>query len=397
MAGCGRRFAVRASIACFAAAIGLGTTAAASEAAAKPIQITVQVGYHNTVKLGQWMPVVVDVTNTGPAVDGTLEVQASNTMPGNGGPPIGAAVYHMPLSLATGATKHVRTYVTEDFPGSIDVRVVESGRLLASQTASVSNTYSGLMAAVISDQAGSLDGLGIIRSGLQPLVVHLAPAEISDSAPVLRASDLIAIDDFATDSLTEGQRSALADYVMQGGALLLGTGGSWHKTLAGLPSAIVPMQATGSVVLASARALGDATGVELATGALSPRGTAWLAEAGHPLLIEQPTGAGLVSMATFDWAQGSVSTSSAATALLRQVVIRSTYGSTNSSALNNLSLGKGTIANSVASRGGSLSPSLGNMPALDMPAGWVIGALVLVYVLLVGPVNYFVLRRLKRR
>ena len=123
MAGCGRRFAVRASIACFAAAIGLGTTAAASEAAAKPIQITVQVGYHNTVKLGQWMPVVVDLTNTGPAVDGTLEVQASNTMPGNGGPPIGAAVYHMPLSLATGATKHVRTYVTEDFPGSIDVRV----------------------------------------------------------------------------------------------------------------------------------------------------------------------------------------------------------------------------------------------------------------------------------
>src|SRR2546430_15951541 len=96
MAGCGRRFAVRASIACFAAAIGLGTTAAASEAATKPIQITVQVGYHNTVKLGQWMPVVVDLTNTGPAVDGTLEVQASNTMPGNGGAPRRGGGAHTP-------------------------------------------------------------------------------------------------------------------------------------------------------------------------------------------------------------------------------------------------------------------------------------------------------------
>src|SRR2546430_10212974 len=109
MAGCGRRFAVRASIACFAAAIGLGTTAAASEAAAKPIQITVQVGYHNTVKLGQWMPVVVDLTNTGPAVDGTLEVQANNTIPGNGGPPTRPALYQTPISPAAGATNHPRT------------------------------------------------------------------------------------------------------------------------------------------------------------------------------------------------------------------------------------------------------------------------------------------------
>src|SRR5207253_2074205 len=219
MAGCGRRFAVRASIACFAAAIGLGTTPAASEAAAKPIQITVQVGYHNTVKLGQWTPVVV----------------------------------------------------------------------------------------------------GIIRSGLQPLVVHLAPAEISDSAPVLRAFDLIAIDDFATDSLTEGQRTALADYVVQGGALLLGTGGSWHKTLAGLPSAMVPMKVTGSKVLGSAGALSGVGRLEVATGTLTPGSSAWLAESDQPLLVEAPVGAGLVEMATFDWNQDSISSWNGISALLRKV------------------------------------------------------------------------------
>src|SRR5438046_10491624 len=127
MAGCGRRFAVRASIACFAAAIGLGTTAAASEAAAKPIQITVQVGYHNTVKLGQWMPVVVDLTNAGPALDGTLEVQANNTIPGNGGPPIGHVVHQTPISLATGASHHVSTYLTQKFPSARSVRVAHPG------------------------------------------------------------------------------------------------------------------------------------------------------------------------------------------------------------------------------------------------------------------------------
>src|SRR5438128_10322336 len=131
MAGCGRRLAVRAGAACFAAVLGAGSTALVSEAAT-PLQITGQVGYHNTVKLGQWVPVTVDLTNSGPAVDGTLEVQANNST-GNGGPPLGAATYQTPISLASGATKHVRTYVTQDVPGTVAVRVVQDGHVLASQ------------------------------------------------------------------------------------------------------------------------------------------------------------------------------------------------------------------------------------------------------------------------
>ena len=398
MTGCGRRFAVRAGVACFAAALGLGATAVASEAAANPLQITVHVGYHDTVKLGEWMPVAIDVTNHGAEVDGTLEIQASNSFGGKGGPPGGSAVYELPLSLASGATKHLRTFLSEDYPGTVDARIIAQGRVLASQQTNITNTVSGLLVGVVSDQPSALDAIATVHpGGVAPSVIHLAAADVPESGLVLRAFDVLAIDDFSSDTLTDGQRNAIVDYVMQGGSLLLGTGGSWHKTLAGLPSAIIPMQATASVVLTNATALGDAANVEIAMGTVSPRATAWLAEGGHPLLIEQPTGAGLVAMATFDWAQGSVSTSSAATSLLRQVVIRSTYGSANSSAISNLSLGKGMPTNSVATRGGSLSQSLGNMPALDLPAWWLIGALVLTYVLLVGPVNYFVLRRLKRR
>lgn len=397
MAGCGRRFAVRAGAACFAAALGVASTALASEAASKPVQITVQVGYHNTVKLGEWMPVTVDITNTGPALEGTLEVQTANSSSlGKGGPPVGAATYQTQISLAPGATKHVRTYITEDSPGTISVSVVHNGQILASQEAIAANTSSGMMAGVISDQPSALDSLGIIRTGLSPLVVHLSPTEVSDSAPVLRAFDLIAIDDFATDTLTDAQRNALTDYVMQGGALLLGTGGSWHKTLAGLPAALLPMQVTGSKVLAPGNSIGSGQ-VEIATGAVTAGSRVWLGEASQPLLIEAAVGGGMVEMATFDWTQDSITGWTGTTALLRQAVVRSTYGNGNSNSAGGPVISKFGFGSSIANKGGALAQVLGNLPSLNLPSWWLIGALVLAYVLLVGPVNYFVLRAINRR
>src|SRR2546427_4641820 len=395
MAGCGRRLAVRAGAACFAAVLGAGSTALGSEAAATPLQITVQVGYHNTVKLGQWVPVTVDLTNSGPAIEGTLEVQANNST-GNGGPPLGAATSQSPISLASGATKHVRTYVTQDVPGTVAVRVVQDGHVVASQETSVSNTYSGLMAGVISDQPSALDSLAIVRAGLSPLVVHLTPAELSDSAPVLRAFDLLVIDDFATDTLTGAQRNALTDYVMQGGALLLGTGGSWHKTVAGLPAAVLPMQLVGSMVLASASALGPGR-VEVATGVVTADSNVWLAEGSTPLLVESSVGGGVVEMATFDWTQDSITAWSGTASLLRHALVRSTYGNSSGNSPGGPVMTKFGFNTSIANKGGALTNVLGNLPSLGLPAWWLIGTVVLVYVLLVGPVNYFVLRALNRR
>src|SRR5438067_110643 len=283
MAGCGRRLAVRAGAACFAAVLGAGSTALVSEAAATPLQITVQVGYHNTVKLGQWVPVTVDLTNSGPAVDGTLEVQANNST-GNGGPPLGAATYQTPISLASGATKHVRTYVTQDVPG----------------------------------------------------------------------------------------------------------------TVAGLLAAVLPMQLMGSMVLASASALG-AGRVEVATGVVTAVSTVWLAEGSTPLLVESSVGGGVVEMATFDWTQGSITAWSGTASLLRQALVRATYGNSNGNSPGGPVMTKFGSSTSIANKGGASTNVLCNLPSLRLPAWWLIGTLVLVYVLLVGPVNYFVLRALNRR
>jgi hypothetical protein len=223
-------------------------------------------------------------------------------------------------------------------------------------------------------------------------VVHLAGTDIPESGILLRPFDLLAIDDFASDTLTAAQRVAIADYVTNGGALLLGTGGSWHRTLGGLPSAILPMQVTGTSILATSRALGGLTGVEVVGGSLTG-GTPWLIEGAQPLLIEKAVGGGWVEMAAFDWNQDSIAGWAGTQALLRQAFIRASFGVSASQA----AASGGFFGASLAQKGSNLSQVLSDLPSLDLPAWWLIGSLVLLYVLLVGPINYFALRAINHR
>ena len=388
------------AIAFLLATLALPATAVGSQAAGNSLAITVHVGYQDTVKPQQWMPVSIDVKNSGPDIDGTLEVQATANQPGA---PAGA-VYQVPLSLASGATKHLRTYVVEEIQGSLSVtvRIVQNGRVMASQDAPSPSSVNTLIG-VLSDQSTALDEFAAVHpAGIVAQVVHLHPQDLADLPVVLRGFDLLAIDDFATDSLTAGQRTAIADFVQTGGSLLVGTGAAWRKTLAGLPPAILPMQVGGTRTLASSYVLGGLSRVEVATGSITG-GNAWLANGDQPLLVERMVGSGMVTMSVFDWNQEPVSGWSGSSVLLRQILMRSVFGSAPS---QNYGMGMrpigmmpqfGSSGASLSQRSNALAQTLGNLPALDLPSLQLTGLLVLIYVLLVGPVNYFVLGAVRRR
>src|SRR5260370_15174367 len=147
--------------------------------------------------------------------------------------------------------------------------MVESGRLVASGSSQSGSSASALMG-VLSEQPTAVDGFAAVHPGsVSASVVHLSSDDVGDSALLLRPFDLLAIDDFATDTLTAAQRGAVTDYVQNGGALMLGTGASWRKTLAGVPSALLPMTIDSTTTLNSVTALGQLSRVEVASGAVN--------------------------------------------------------------------------------------------------------------------------------
>lgn len=371
--------------------LALSIRAVDAQAAANPLSITAHVGYADVVKTQEWMPVSIAVTNNGPEVDGTLEVQS--VFGGKAGVPWPVS-YERPLLLAAGATKYFRTYLVDDAGLSVSVRVVKNGRVLAQQNAASTGSAATLIG-VLSDDSTALDDFAVVHAGgVAATVVHLGLADVVDSAVALRAFDLLAVDDIATDGLTASQQTAIADFVKTGGSLLVGTGPSWRRTLAGLPSEILPIRVSGLTTLASSPALGGLTGVQVATGELAAGGSAWLTEGEVPLLADWTVGSGSVTMAAFDWKQDPISGWSGTRPLLRQVLVRTMFGGQSQQDLSGQFGGQGGAA---YQRSGSLSPVLGNLPALDLPSLVLTGVLVLVYVLLVGPVNYFVLGALHRR
>src|SRR5438874_9106181 len=294
------RLPARIALAALLTVTGLaGATVGA--VAADGVTLTVHLGYQDVVKAGEWMPVTIDAKNTGAGVDGTLEVrEALNGQPGVTGLPL----YHQSVSLATGSSKRIRAFVRLDATGAtITARIVQNGRVIASKDAASASTTSTLIG-VLSDQPTSLDGFAAVHpASVAARVVHLRADDVAESAIPLRAFDILAIDDFATDSLTAGQKTAISDFVRSGGNLLLGTGAAWRKTLAGLPSALLPMSVSGTTSVTTALLGGGP--VEVATG-IQATAPVWLAAGSRPLLLERRVGAGIVPLATFDWDQEPV-------------------------------------------------------------------------------------------
>src|SRR5438094_3978383 len=393
------RLPARILVSALLAALAVTVAAVTAEAAGSGLTLAVHVGYQDVVKPGEWTPVTVDARNTGADVDGVLEIQeALNAQPGVSG----FTIYQQPISLPGGASKRVRTYLVQDTPGAtVTARIIHNGRVAISRDSGTSSTTSTLVG-VLSDQSSALDDFAAVHpGGLAARVVHLHPDDIADSAIALRAFDILVIDDFATDGLTARQRAAIADFVEAGGNLLLGTGASWHKTLAGLPAAILPLEPRATLNVHAARAVGGHN-IEVAI-ADAVSGRAWLSEGAVPLIVDRGVGAGTVTLATFDWNQEPIAGWSGTKDVLRQVLARAVFGAGSSGANypNGIAFGGPSPAfgsqPSIASKSNALTPVLGNLPGLNLPSLQLTAGLVLLYVLLVGPVNYLVLGALRRR
>ncbi len=364
------------------------THAARAQQADDPLQIEVQAGFDGYVQPGTWTPISVTASNDGPGVTGELRVQVD--------PLAGARTnYVYPIELPRGSRKQVMLYVADlsGFGNEIQVDLVERGRVVTSERVRVQIVSANvLLVGVWSDSPQGLVDLAQVTptSGETRLAV-LTAEDFPAEAPAWAALDALVIADADTGQLSPEQRTALARWVMGGGRLVIVGGLGYQRVLGGLDD-IVPVGDVGvsTVDLASLATAVDApfeaqtpTEGPAAVGTPIPGARTLIGGEGGPLVVWRPSGYGYVAYLAPDPGLNPLIGWEGMAPLWRTV----------------LSAGppRPSWAYEMNSQWDYARQAVAAVPGVSLPSVVQLCGFLALYVGLIGPVNYFVLTRLKRR
>ena len=221
-----------------------------------------------------------------------------------------------------------------------------------------------------------------------PRILTLAPEDLPPRVEAWSAIDRLVWQDVDASRLTTDQVDALRIWVGAGGRLVVVGGSTGTSGLGALPADLLPFRP--SVTLdASPADLVDLLG-SLPAGATSTpalagvldRGTV-LARSGDEVIAAQtPIGQGMASVVGIDPGTPWLAGTPTAAALWRRLLPPSRNGLIDPFLLQDDS---------------QLVAALNDLPAVTLPDLGLLLALLLLYIALIGPLNYIVLRRLDRR
>jgi hypothetical protein len=348
-----------------------------------PIHITVRAGFDSHYRVSQWYPVEVVIQNDGPDVRGVLEWRSTARNDDE-------HVFQRNVDLPRGSHKRITfNAFTGSFVRLMEVRV-RSGNtvLLAHQVAMEPIGGDQTVVGVVSSDntlLRSLAGVELLGANATS-VLHLEPEMLPEQARVLDILDVLFLHDNAT--LSEAQRDALAMWVHMGGTLVVSGGASADQSTAGLDDLLpvtleglrpeVALDSLATLVrIGRARSQVDdlpattASKVRLRTGADDLDGNA--------LVVAQQRGVGRVVFTAFDLG-----------------VLRA-WGGEAEMWKNVLRLQARFVPSAQDSwSGASIINNALQLPSLKLPSLGVLFLFVLGYIVIIGPVNFLVLRKLKR-
>ena len=343
-------------------------------------------------KYGEWLLVWVTLENSGADLNAEVRVRVAGTM--------GYTTFATQVPLPTGSRKRVPVYVLpNNFTRQLEVQLVDSaGRLLITQKVAASPEVNiNLLIGLIAPQRGALSLIagataeGVSRTHVQ---IDVPLSDLPERAEALTSFDWLVLNDVDTSSLSPDQKAALEGWVRQGGNLVIGGGAGARRTVSGLPESLLPFVPRAEAELSSLAGLTTLGGGEpvrvpgpflVSTGDLG-EGRTLAEQDGLPLVRERTFGNGYVDFVALDLAASPFDAWTGTMAFWAQVVLRHSAYPQNLPA----------DVSPRQMRADQISYSLSNLPSLALPSVRGLSILLSAYILLVGPVNYLVLRWRRR-
>lgn len=349
------------------------------------IQLHAQAGFDGTYEESAPVPVFVTARNDGAAVDG--EIQAVVTT-GVGQ----ELIYSAPISLPSGADKRVPLVVhLPPFAGQLAVRLVDDTGVLAETTSNrlITVSRTRLLYGVVSPDPGALAFLATIP-GVRPgaTVAFLSLDDLPEVASAWNALDVLVLDDTDTSRLTAAQKDAMRAWIESGGQLIVTGGPGGPQTAAGVAE-LLPVTITGVTSVADMPALSeyaalplDTPGPYVITTSSPLDGEILVNEGEHTLLAERPLGRGRITFLALDPKLAPLAGWEGGATLWENLA---------SGAPDTPPWGNGIRDGYAATQ------AVSAIPGLRLPSAGQLLLFLILYIAVIGPINFIILRRINRR
>ncbi len=345
------------------------------------------VGFSGYFGSRDWVPVTVTIHNIGRSRHAELFVPIRNV-------PIGdktaAGTLHWSVLLPANGWKTTQISVPGFAIGnSNSVSCMVDGKVIGSSFLNGNAVNHVALAVVLSPDTQSAQFLTGSSSGSEPVLpVSVNPVHFPSSPNLLNGLTVVVAKPSTLQMLSREQQSALLTWIKLGGLLLIsGTDKSvsfWNQyfpILYGKPQQIN----TDGLDLFAGITVPAPHGITVHASGIQQNATLWATEDTTPLLASMPLGRGSVWQTSFSTADNALLGWSGYPALWTSVLHQGGFGS--QSALVPLLDGQGVLSFADASE--SLAPL--RIPSLSV---WIF--VFAAYILLVGPIVFYILRKYNR-
>lgn len=376
--------------------------------AAPKLDVNAEAGISNKIKYNTPVPLKLTITNSGSAFSGDLVVDAAESYS------VGSGLVY-PLDIAEGETKTIQLYLnglTDDYlyNGSQQVNLfnfyeggIEKGKLVDYTGKKVIrpqfHEQEATFVYTLTENSDRLSGLQRLRqfSAYNVEVFHvnqLKGFELPSNPKGLEMADVLAVDEISLTDFSDQQQQAIYSWVENGGTILIGSSDQVEAS-SGIFKDHLPLILSSERVKVSKESLATLSSkgifpedIEVYQASEQRGSTRLLADGNTILASSMALGSGRIIQTTFSLGDQPLAGMDGYAKIIAQVLDLN-----NPNQSNSLGMYYGGLNEYVPSEVGSVNELF---PSFEVSTTLLV-IIVIIYILLIGPILYFTLRKLDKR
>lgn len=361
------------------------------------IKVNLKVGYDSAYKIGYTAPINIEIENKLKDINGEIQIEMINYS-GN------ITLYSTMVNIPVNSTRNYRIEAPiMQYMSTLKVNILDGKNVVYSEKLPINLAASGdsFLIGILSDDFDSINYINQVllknNSQYSARSTKLDEKIFSENEDSLEVFNVIIINNYDTSKLSTKQYASMKKWVKNGGMLLIGTGPSYNKTLSLFKDDFISGKIGNeedintNVLNTMIFGTKEQKFMKLNITNMDIKDSeAFLSDNNKILINKIERGNGVIAVAAFDFGLSPISNWNYKSNFAGKIIgnlIPNKYQNLN----NNK--GMGNINNDAY----QISSALRTIPELPIPKSKNIFWMFIIYIVLVSPLSYFILKKIDKR